>query len=624
MHIRTVLLVLLLLGAIHTSVSAESPSPLPSHSVLESGSSSAADVGLLAQWPEVPLVDENDPFQLDRGPGAYFAWYKLAIIAILFVIWLWLAEFVNIDSSEMHEKTRIIPQVINPLNMICYFVGLLVVLSVPIFWLGLPVYALMTFLPFGLYLLIRNNRVDADDKAFTSMTWFRLYKNGKLYRAKEAELAALQGPEIDFAAGGATGAEQQHNLIAARQAEHFPAVKAMMHDAITKRASSVIMDFTQQAVNVRMEVDGFWHQLPVLDRPTGDSMLVGLKKLGGLNPQDRRHKQRGRFTAILETQKTGCEVTSQGVSTGEQAIIRIAQTYAKGLNLAQVGMWPEMVTRTTEALNTPGLAIVSAPPSEGLSTTWAAIMQASDRIMRDVVSFVSPEEMETKIENVERLEYVQNGKGNVLELQSILLRNPDAYVLPEQVSNPEFYDILLSDMAENSRTLITKVHAGSAAEAILRIMKQVGDRKKFAEVVSFACCQRLVRRLCDQCKQPVQVNPNFLKQLGVKPGEEVNFHGPYKLPPPEQRVDEDGNLIEMEECSICNGLGYVGRIAIVETLVVDDEIRKVLTTSPKMDSLTKIAQARGNKSLVQQGYRLAMSGVTSVQEVQRVFQPKKK
>ncbi len=615
----TISLILVLVGGLCTELSAESTNPI----LAETATASAwADLELLAQWPEFPQADENDPFQLDRGPGAYFAWYKLGLIVVFFVIWMWLAEFINIDSTEMHEQTRIIPQVINPLNMLSYFVGLLAILSVPIFWIGLPIYILTTFLPFGLYLLIRNNRVGPEDKAFTSMAWFKLYKNGKVYRAKEAELAAQQGPEIEFAAGGATGAEQQHNLISARQAEHFPAVKALMHDAVIKRASSVLMDFTQQAVNLRMEVDGFWHQLPVLDRPTGDSMLIALKTLSGLNPRERRHKQRGNFAAILEKGRTNCELTTQGVPTGERAVIKVAQTYATGLNLAQVGMWPEMVTATTNALNSPGLAIISAPPGGGLSTTWAAVMEASDRIMRDVVAFVSSEENETHIENVAREVFINNGKGNVTELQSLLLRNPDAFVMPEQVSNPAFYDTLLKEMASENRTLIIKLRAGSAAEALLRLMKQVGDRQQFAKIVTFACSQRLVRRLCDACKQPLQVNPNFLKQLGVKPGDEVNVHGPYQLPPPEQRVDQDGNLIEMQECRVCNGLGYVGRIAIVETLVVDDEIRKVLMTSP--ESLTKIAQARGNKSLIQQGYRLALSGVTSIQEIQRVFQPKKK
>jgi type IV pilus assembly protein PilB len=155
-------------------------------------------------------------------------------------------------------------------------------------------------------------------------------------------------------------------------------------------------------------------------------------------------------------------------------------------------------------------------------------------------------------------------------------------------------------------------------------MQKVGDRKAFIQALTFATGQRLARRLCDSCKQPLQANPKLLQQLGATAGDEVNLCGPYKLPPVEQRVDEHGQPIEMQECQLCGGLGYIGRIAIIESIVIDEEIRKVLTQSPRLDILAKAVQQRGNKTQLQQGYRLALAGLTSVQEIQRVFQPKKK
>ena len=93
----------------------------------------------------------------------------------------------------------------------------------------------------------------------------------------------------------------------------------------------------------------------------------------------------------------------------------------------------------------------------------------------------------------------------------------------------------------------------------------------------------------------------------------------YRLPPPEQRVDEKGNPIEIPPCEFCGGLGFVGRIAVFEMIEVDDKIRNALRQNPKVGVIEKTAQQAGKKSLVNQAYHLVLLGVTSLAEVQRVF-----
>ncbi len=577
---------------------------------------------LLAQWPNYPY-DEDSPHAIERGPGGYLSWWKILIIVIVFGCWIKATDFINKDSSEMHEITGMIPQLWNPISLFAFVIGFGLVITVPWFLAGLPVYMLVTALPFLLYVVLRNGKVnDPDNKAFTSVEWIRRYMQGKVYMVREKELAAMVGPEIDFEASGNSGEDRQSNLIRARQAEHFPAVKQLVFDAITKRASNVVMDYSQQAVQIRFEIDGFWHNMGTLDRVTGDSMLVALKFLGNLNPADRRSRQVGHFRGVIELEKTQIQIMTQGVKTGEQATLKIAQAYAERLNLSQIGMWPESVEAMTQAMNGPGITIISAPPKSGLSTTWQSAINGSDRMMRDCVALVDPNENETKFENVARHEMVQNGQGDLKELQSLLLRNPDVYIVPEHPDSP-FMDALFESVFAENRCLITKVAAASPVEAILRVMQTTSARKAFAEKVTFASSQKLVRRLCDACKQPTQVNPNFLQKLGVKPGDEVNVCVPYQLPPPEQRVDENGNPIQMDECQSCGGLGYVGRIAVVETLEVNDTFRKALITTPKLDVLTQLARQQGNLPMIHQGYRLALAGITSIQEVQRIFQQKK-
>ena len=244
--------------------------------------------------------------------------------------------------------------------------------------------------------------------------------------------------------------------------------------------------------------------------------------------------------------------------------------------------------------------------------------------MRDCVAFVRSEENETHFENVAREDVIVGNQLHAENLSSVLLRNPDVYVVPEWLESNKLFDKLLIDITQNERCVISKIAANNAIEVVLRMMKKTSERKALLQQFKIATCQRLVRRLCDACKQPVQPNPNFLKQLGAKPGDEVNVCNPYQLPPPSQQVDEKGNPIELPVCELCSGLGYIGRIAVVETLALDDELRKAFLTAPKIDQLAALARKRGNLPMVQQGYRLVLAGITSLQEVQRVFAAKKK
>ena len=134
--------------------------------------------------------------------------------------------------------------------------------------------------------------------------------------------------------------------------------------------------------------------------------------------------------------------------------------------------------------------------------------------------------------------------------------------------------------------------------------------------------QRLVRRLCDRCKQPVQANPQSIRQMGGDPAVH-KIYKDYQLPPIEQQVDEEGKPITMEPCAACTGIGFKGRTAIYETVVVDDVIRQALLKNPKLDFITQVARKQGNLTLLQQAYLAVLEGRTSMAEVQRVFQPKK-
>ena len=148
-------------------------------------------------------------------------------------------------------------------------------------------------------------------------------------------------------------------------------------------------------------------------------------------------------------------------------------------------------------------------------------------------------------------------------------------------------------------------------------MQNSKNPNAFAENVRYVTNQRLARRLCEHCKQEIQVQPQLIQQLGGDPRKQKTIFQAWRLPPPEQRVDQNGRPIEFPTCQTCGGLGHVGRIALFEMLTINPEVRQVLMESPKPASIDKIAKRTNAKSpMTASAWRLVLLGVISLQEAQ--------
>jgi type II secretory ATPase GspE/PulE/Tfp pilus assembly ATPase PilB-like protein len=152
---------------------------------------------------------------------------------------------------------------------------------------------------------------------------------------------------------------------------------------------------------------------------------------------------------------------------------------------------------------------------------------------------------------------------------------------------------------------ISTVRAKDSAEALLRVLALGVPPAEFARGISAVFSQRLVRKLCEACKEAYAPAPQILKQLGIPEGRIQAFHRPPQQPE--------------EVCKECSGIGYKGRTAIFELLLVGDTVRKVLSTSPKLELLRKAARKDGMRSLQEEGILLVAKGVTSLPELMRVL-----
>ena len=429
-----------------------------------------------------------------------------------------------------------------------------------------------------------------------------------------------QLPPIKFTAAGDTPDLQEANLQAVQPSPGFSYLVVMVADAITKRADLVLMDFTSNAVGVRYQVDGLWHNMPTMPRTTGDYMLASLKQLAGLDYRERRARQIGKFQAVYLKKKHKCQVTSQGVSSGERVALVIDREKPPLENLEDIGMRPGMQSQLVKLMNEPaGLILFSGLPGDGLSTTWRAAFQTTDRFMRDFYVVEEVSNPEPEIINVTRETY-DASKGETIEgvMKSLMLREPNVVAFAE-MPDAAALDELSMLVNKHELTTFGRLQARHAVEAVMRALMLKPNVAEFARALRAVTGQRLVRLLCQTCRQAYQPNPNMIAQLGLPPARVPVLYRHFQ-PSPEQVTDASGRPIEIEPCEKCGGPGYFERSGIFELLLIDDRFRAAMQDpQPTVQKLAAAAQQSGHITLREEGIVMVARGDTSLDELQRVL-----
>lgn len=614
-----ILCLLWLSNSLTNSTAAATPVATPAWTLLQDDDAASSDAS--EDNPDESGEDEEEEekkaaFKPTAGSLSYL---KIGLIVLFFIPWVRYVDSINRDTMEFGNKLQLEPEIWNPILVGSFLIGLLAVLLVPIFWAGFPFFVLAALVPPITYSFIRRSRVLSDDSVA------RAIQNSSSDEYAVEELPQDEGAEVSFSPGGADANEKQARLIRGRQSQEFPTLKNVIYDAQFKRTEQLMMDCGRDGARLRMLVDGVWHPSPPMEREMSDGVVTSLKDLAGLNPADRRNQQSGSFEIKSEFGKSKLNIRTQGVPTGERVFIDFAQAKKDILKLEELGMFPDMVQKVCESLNTPGLSIISAPAGHGLTTTWQGAIFSSDRLTRDCIGFYDSDETETDIENIVPKSYNSAaGESSYDSLKKTLLSQPDAIIAPT-VADSETMDLLVQQAnEEEKRSVIIRSQASTAAEAFLRIYAQAKDRNAFLTAAKIVTGQRLLRRLCGDCRMEVRVNPKMIQKLGGNPKKQGTLFNQYKLPPPEQRVDEKGQPIEFPPCSTCGGIGYIGRVAAFETLELNEQLRAFIRKQPQAAAIEAAAVKLGKTPLANQAYKLVLLGVTSLAEVQRVFNPPKK
>lgn len=431
-------------------------------------------------------------------------------------------------------------------------------------------------------------------------------------------------PPIEFSVVIGTRDQQQGLEILARQAPGYPVAAGQIAHALSSRATHILMDFTQQFVAMRYQIDGNWEQLPNLPRDAGDAMLYSLKQVCGLNPADRRSGQEGKCLTKYKKAKFFVTVQSQGTQTGERALVRLESEKAPFASLTDLGMRDRMKEQFKEALDTSGgVVLISAPKGGGLTTTWQVSLEAADRLMRDFQSVEHDQRREPETINVSSNYYGgSSGKTAAELIRSMILKEPDVFVLPE-IPDEETLQTIFKQVTANDKHMYTRIVASDAVEAAVALVaKYRSSAKEIASSLKAVVNQRLARRLCENCRQPFQPSPQLLQQLGIPQGRVGVLYQPYVPPPIEQQVDEKGNPAPIPPCHVCGGRSYIGRVGIFELLQPGPQFRAALLKTQDVNKLREIARAEGHRGLQSEAILTVARGITGLDELKRVFAAK--
>ena len=566
------------------------------------------------------------------GPGGYFSPIKLPLYILIFLIWVGSASWINADQERLRRENR---EVFNLVYLLLYGVLGTALFFIPIFWLVFSLTVLICFVPSLTYIVIRNQSLPPGDRVLTGEhLWF-------LFAVAMGKIGVkiAHGPRTPYGGGPAIELEPvdqkvdpqklQAQLILARNAPGFNLFRENIHDAIQNRATAIMFDFSPTETKIKHQVDGTWLDLVPIPRTLGRSkekdiyeeMLEAAKKLVGVNPEDRHSKQGGKFKATTgsakkknKQRKFDIDFMSRGTQTGEAAMVQIhAQTVPFG-SLDEIGVRPEMQPKILEQLNgKKGIVIISAPPAHGLRSSMAVFSKMCDRFTRDVANIEDVNGASEAIENVVSGLYDSSKGETPMKTLPDLLFRAIAVLFVRDMSDPETVKTCCEALAhEEERLFITMLRAKDGGEALQCLLSVNVPSEKIVPYINSVICQRLIRKLCPDCKEEYEPDPKVLQQLRLNPDRVKQlFRKRTPLPPHEEA--------KRGICPTCNGVGYFGRTALFELLMVSDAAKALLLSKANTATLRQQFNKEGQQTFLHEGIRLILKGDTSVEELSRVL-----
>jgi len=378
-----------------------------------------------------------------------------------------------------------------------------------------------------------------------------------------------------------------------------PAVKLVhttMAQAIEDGASDIHFEPQENEMLVRARIDGVTRQVATIPKPMQPAVITRLKIMGQLDIAERRAPQDGRVSVRFGGEPLDLRIAVLPTTHGEQVVLRILHRAVSKPDLSELGMTPLAKEQFEQAIRQPyGTVIVCGPTGSGKTTTlYTALLMLNDpgRVLmtiEDPVEYQIPGINQVEISDKSGLTFARG-------LRTILRSDPDVLLVGE-IRDEETARIAMQ-AGMTGHLVLTTVHAHNAASSIARLKDMGIEPGLLASSVNCVVAQRLARRLCTDCRESYWPTDDELQELGLMERKgEVFLHRP-------------------KGCGRCGNAGFKGRVALYEIMPVTGEIRRLLEAAT--DEIHEAAVREGMTTLFQDGVRLCLEGVSSLEEIRRV------
>ncbi len=370
-------------------------------------------------------------------------------------------------------------------------------------------------------------------------------------------------------------------------------------NALEEQASDILVDPKDESLyTVRFRVDGVLREIEQIETDMCKAVINSIKVVSGMDISEKRRPQDGSFIAKTGDGTVSFRVASAGVVNGEKLSIRVLSQNAGAYTLASVGLTEKQQAIIREAISKPsGMILMCGPTGSGKTTTMYAMLNEIDLYLRNVITVEDP--IEYILPNASQIEV--NPKADITfasTLRSILRQDPDVICVGE-IRDEETAGIALR-AAQTGHLVLATVHSESNASALIRLLDLGVSPLLLSSGLSLLVSQRLVRRLCNKCKVHAELSPIQIRDF-IKG--KVNYK----------------NIFQAKGCEYCYGTGYRGRTAIFDMLALDDNLKAgIANDTLSITQLRKDGDVRGKSNLQKQGLKIAVSGITSMEELKRV------
>jgi type IV pilus assembly protein PilB len=381
-------------------------------------------------------------------------------------------------------------------------------------------------------------------------------------------------------------------------AEETPIIKVVniiVMQAVKDRASDIHIEPTEDKLRVRCRIDGILHEINTLPRKLQSAIISRIKVLSKMDIAESRRPQDGRIRLRLEAKDLDIRVSAFPTIHGENVVMRLLDKSSVLLGLRELGFSEQEFSAFDRLIRRPtGIILITGPTGSGKTTTLYAALSTINSMEKNIITIEDPVEYELPLIRQTPV----NPKAGITfanGLRSILRQDPDIIMVGE-IRDKETADIAIQ-AALTGHLVFSTLHTNDAPSALTRLIDMGVEPFLISSSVIGIIAQRLVRTICDKCKEKYIPTSGALKDLGIE-GKQEFYRG--------------------KGCNKCKYTGFVGRVGIFELLIINEEIRKMVDAKKSADEIKRKAIELGMKVLREDSLEKAKKGLTTLDEVLRV------